>query len=257
MWEFSISLNSDKNELASSIFNILKKELAKFNAIVAISNQNEYFCIVIAVDNNFKNDAEIILLRTITLAICQSFKADYLNKYLSLPNQDEIRVTAFKKALINFDKETDYFIISKAINFDEFLYLESFYQFKLKKLRDKWGELVRLANENRDYLVSTDAFFDLLKFLIDNLDIEKEEIDVVEDEKGYYICDEGTKSQPLSSSALISSLIDLSPQKINMYCSCENSATSLLQTIFDRRFNLLSTKENNIENIENLNFLLK
>src|SRR5699024_9332215 len=113
------------------------------------------------------------------------------------------------KALINFDKETDYFLISKALNFNEFLYLESFYQFKLIKLRDKWSELIRLANENRDYLVSSDAFFDLLKFLIDNLDICKDEIDVVEEGDGYHIYEEGEKSMPMNSSALISSLIDL------------------------------------------------
>ena len=257
MWEFSINLQSDKEVLAASIFNILRRELSPLKAIVARSEEGGYISVVIAVKKENRNEAEIVLLRTITLAICQTFKADFLNKHLFLPNQDEIGVTAFKKALINFDKETDYFLISKALNFNEFLFLESFYQFKLAKLRDKWGELIRLANENRDYLVSSEAFFDLLKFLIDNLDICKEEIDVVEDEKGYYICEEGEKSAPLSSSALVSSLIDLSPQKINMYYKNENHATELLKLIFDRRINLLSDNEENAIKFDNLNFISK
>ena len=253
MWDFSINLNSDKGELAASIFNILRRELALLKAIVARGEGGGFINIVIAVPRENRQEAEIVLLRTITLAICNSFKEDFLNKHLFLPNQDEIGVTAFKKALINFDKETDYFLISKALNFDEFLYLESFYQFKLARLRDKWDELIRLANENRDYLVSTDAFNDLLKFLIDNLDICKDEIDVVEDEDGYHICEKGEKSLPLSSSALVSSLIDLSPQKINMYCKNENHATNLLKIIFDRRLTILSAKDNK-NNVHNLNF---
>lgn len=256
MWEFSINLNNDKSELAASIFNILRKELAPLKAIVARGDGGQYINVVIAVPSENRQEAEVVLLRVITLAICNSFKEEFLNKHLYLLNQDEIGVTAFKKALINFDKETDYFLISKALNFDEFLYLESFYQFKLARLREKWGELIRLANENRDYLVSTDAFFDLLKFLIDNLDICKDEIDVVEDEDGYHICEKGERSLALSSSALVSSLIDLSPQKINMYCKNENHATQLLKTIFDRRLNLLSAKENQ-NNVHNLNFFSK
>ncbi len=257
MWEFSINLQSDKGELASSIFNILRKQLSPLKAIVARSEEGSYISVVIAVERALRPEAEVILLRTITLAICQSFKSDFLDRHLHLPNQDEIGVTAFKKALINFDKETDYFLISKALNFNEFLFLESFYQFKLTKLRDKWGELIRLANENRDYLVSSEAFFDLLKFLIDNLDICKDEIDVLEDEQGYYICEEGQKSAPLSSSALVSSLIDLSPQKINMYYKSENRATDLLKLIFDRRITFLSDKEESTIEFKNLNFLSK
>lgn len=257
MWEFSINMQSNKSELAASIFNILRTELASAKAIVARSDGEEYISIVLAVPKEHKSEAEIVLMRVVTLAICQSFKADYLNKHLFLPNQDNLSLTAFKKALINFDKETDYFLISKMLNFNEYLYLESFYKFKLVRLREKWGELIRLANENRDYLVSSDAFFDLLKFLIDNLDISGDEIDVVEDDDGYHICEQGGKSGALNSSALVSSLIDLSPQKINMYYRNENNATDLLKTIFDRRIILFSSQPQPVKQLDNLDFLIK
>lgn len=257
MWEFCINLQSNKSELAASIFNILRKELSFSRSIVARSDGENYISIVLAVPNEHHSDAEIIIMRVVTLAICQSFKADYLNKHLFLPNQDNLSLTAFKKALINFDKETDYFLISKVLNFDECLYLESFYQFKLARLREKWGELIRLANENRDYLVSADAFFDLLKFLVDNLDVSGDEIDVVEDDDGYHICECGAKSGALNSSALISSLIDLSPQRINMYYRSENNATDLLKTIFDHRIMLFSSQQNVESKLDNVDFITK
>lgn len=257
MWEFCINLQSNKSELAASIFNILRKELSFSKAIVARSDGERFISIVLAVPEESRVDAEVVIMRVVTLAICQSFKADYLNKHLFLPNQDNLSLTAFKKALINFDKETDYFLISKIINFDECLYLESFYQFKLVRLREKWSELIRLANENRDYLVSADAFFDLLKFLVDNLDVSGEEIDVVEDDDGYHICESGATSGALNGSALVSSLIDLSPQKINMYYRSENNATDLLKTIFDHRIMLFATQPKAERVKNNIDFLTK
>lgn len=257
MWEFCINLQSNKSDLAASIFHILRKELGSFKAIVARSDGEQYISIVLAVPNEHRSEAEVVIMRVVTLAICQSFKANYLNKHLFLPNQDNLSLTAFKKALINFDKETDYFLISKALNFDEYLYLESFYQFKLARLREKWGELIRLANENRDYLVSADAFFDLLKFLVDNLDVSGEEIDVVEDDDGYHICESGARSGALTSSALVSSLIDLSPQKINIYYHSENSAIDLLKIIFDHRVMLFSSVSRREKSLSNLDFLTK
>lgn len=257
MWEFSINLQSNKSELAASIFNVLRKELAFLKAIVARSDGEKYISIVLAVASEHRNEAEVVIMRVVALAICQSFKADYLNKHLFLPKQDTLSLTAFKKALINFDKETDYFLISKTLNFDEYLYLESFYQFKLVRLREKWSELIRLANENREYLVSADAFFDLLKFLVDNLDVSGAEIDVVEDDDGYHICERGAKSGALNSSALVSSLIDISPQKINMYYRSENSAIDLLKTIFDHRIKLFSSAARVETAPNNIDFLIK
>lgn len=257
MWEFCINLQSNKSDLAASIFNILRKELSFSKAIVARSDGEKFISIVLAVPKESRSDAEIVIMRVVTLAICQSFKADYLNKHLFLPNQDNLSLTAFKKALINFDKETDYFLISKILNFDECLYLESFYQFKLVRLREKWSELIRLANENRDYLVSADAFFDLLKFLVDNLDVSGDEIDVVEDDDGYHICESGAKSGALNPSALVSSLIDLSPQKINMYYRSENNATDLLKTIFDHRIMLFASQPKSERVKNNIDFLTK
>ncbi len=240
MWEFSISLDSKQTEVANSIFDMLRADLSPLNAVVAESIDGCFINILVAVDDLKRSETEVVLLKIISLSICQNYKLDFLNKHLFLPVQDLLSLEAFKKALINFDKETDYFIISKALNFDEYLYLDSFYRFKLAPLRDKWRELIRLANENRDYLISSDAFFDLIKFLIDNLDICNDEIIVVEDEQGYYIYEEGKKSKILSSAALIGNLIDLSPQKINLYYKNENHATFVLKNIFDRRINLMS-----------------
>ena len=164
---------------------------------------------------------------------------------------------AFKKALINFDRETDFYLISKNLEFMQNLHLDSFYNFKLKSLREKWAELISLANENGDYLVSNDAFFDLLKFLIDNLEVCEDEISVFEDENGYFIkasgSDEEGECRSLSKENLVTRLIELSPKKINLFCRSDDNTAGFLSKIFEERVNICYNKS--VEKIENFSVL--
>ena len=258
MWEYSINFSFKNEKIALGFFDKIKKDVLKFNGLTVYAKQDEIIKIVLAVDKQHQPETEIIILKAVGDLICNFFKSTFLNKYLFLPNQDEMSVLAFKKALINFDKETDYFLVSKHFSFKENLFVESFYQFKLVQLREKWQELVRLANDNREYLVSADAFNDLLKFLIDNLDICKDEIDVIEDDnEHYYICEKGKKGEKLESLDLVTSLIDMSPQKINFYYKNENHAINLLKTIFDRRLNLKYTSNQTLNEYVNVTVITK
>ena len=258
MWEYSIKLSKNNKPVADFVFSTLKQKTGKYKSVVVSTCDNKFYSISLAIDEKHAEYAQEILAKIIAKIICSVYKEDFLDKYLNLPTQDSINLTAFKNALINFDKETDYFIISKNLILEGELYLESFYNFKLSRLQDKWGELVKLANENRDYLVCKDAFFDLLKFLIDNIDVSKREIEVFEDENGYRIIPisendlDEYENRIFSSEAMISSLIELSPRKIEFYCSKENDATNLLKTIYEKRVNLHSTISNENSNIKYL-----
>ena len=192
------------------------------------------FNIMFACPMEEKNHLINILEKNVIKVICSNYKDGFLKENLCLPSHEKISLTAFKKALMNFDRETDLFIISKNLELKSTLNLDSFYDFKLKALRDKWGELVLLANENSDYLIGDDAFYDLLKFLVDNLEIKENEISVFEKENGYSImADECFDS--LNNEALVSTLIELSPKKINFYCDRQDATVDFLTKIFSER----------------------
>ena len=193
-----------------------------------------------------------ILERCIIKVICNFYKEEYLDKNLHIPSHEKMSLTAFKKALINFDKETDFYIISKNLHLDKTLFLDAFYDFRLSALRDKWNELVMLANDNSDYLIGDEAFFDLLKFLIDNLEIGENEISVFEKENGYTIKLPDRSDmfcESLTNEGLISTLIELSPKKINLYCDREDATANFLSKIFEKRINVCYNK--NIEKVDN------
>ncbi len=245
MWELSISVSGKNLDIAKFVYQTLKTHAEEFDAVVTCYEECDNFYVVFGCPQAQQNRASMMLERCVIKVICNFYKEKFLTENLHLPLHETISLTAFKKALINFDKETDFYMISKNLDLDKNLHLDSFYYFKLKALRDKWSELVSLANENSDYLVSSDAFFDLLKFLIDNLEVCEDEINVFEEDNGYHISpnNQDIPNETLSQEGLISSLIELSPKKINLFCRNDNDNTAgFLSKIFEERINISYNK---------------
>ncbi len=249
MWEFSLNLKSENFDLARFFYNSLSAYISESDGVITSHEDNGNISVLFAVKDEQKEKAQMLIANAIVEVICTKFKADYLNKFLMLPEHDKIGMSAFKKALLNFDKETDRFIVKKNLNLRNSLYLESFYYFRLSALRDKWAELVSLSNENREYLISAESFIDLLKFLVDNLDICEDEINVVKEDGGYRIFSEECVLADglISEESMVSSVIDLSPQKINLYFNETSKAISLLERIFEERITVNKTVCQNVK----------
>lgn len=248
MWEFCLS--TKKLNVAKFIYQTLKKESEEFKMVLTCYDQFDTFFIMVACSFEEKTRLTLVIERCVIKVICNFYKEEFLDSNLHLPFHEKVSLTAFKKALINFDKETDFYIISKNLELKHSLYIDSFYNFKLSSLRDKWKELIMLANDNSEFLTGDEAFFDLLKFLIDNLEICENEIFVFEKENGYQIKlgEQDDNYDRLSNEGLVSTLIDLSPKKINLYCEKNESMASFLSKIFEKRINVCYNK--NIEKVD-------
>ncbi|MBO5394362.1 MAG: hypothetical protein J6A28_00460 [Clostridia bacterium] len=249
MWEFSLNFKSENFEIAKHVHNCLILPTKSMGGFVTSSENNGIISVLMAVEGDFEERMKGVLSGIVTEIICTKYKSDFLNRYLALPLQDQVGLHAFKKALLNFDRETDKYIVKRALCFTDSLYIDSFYAFRLKPLQEKWEELVVLSNENRDYLVSKESFIDLLKFLVDNLDICENEISVVKEDDGYRIlsCENSFYlNRLISEERVVSSVIDLSPQKINLYFKETSSAINLMQRIFEERI-IINQEHSNIK----------
>ena len=88
--------------------------------------------------------------------------------------------------------------------------------------------------------------------MIDNLEVSESEITIFEKENGFKVLAKENvevNSDSLSKEGLISTLIELSPKKINLYCEEETPLVSFLSKIFDDRINVNYNKT--LEKIEN------
>lgn len=238
MWEISVNFDHSHKKPANFLFNNIKNNLEDFGSYIKILENQSVISVMIACEEYDKDRIKIFLSNAIIDTICTFFKEEFLISSLKLPIKDGIYFKALKKALISFDKETDAFLISKELSLDQkTISIESFYYFKLKTLREKWQELASIANDNGYFLICNENFVDLLKFLVDNLEITYETINVFQEGESFKLFDDFNKSIEVGDEDdLVTSLIGLCPKQIVFYGeTCDNEKLNLLVKIFDKR----------------------
>lgn len=119
------------------------------------------------------------VLDAIADVIVTDCKAHYINSCIKLTIRDLVSRHAFTSALLAFDRDTDK-IIAKSILTEHFkksqeLHLDSFYDFMIDVLKERWDEVCLLANDNAQYLMCQKTFTELLQFLISNIDCQMDD----------------------------------------------------------------------------------
>ena len=249
MWEFCINM-SDMNISASrKIYLALKDFCKEYNGIVTTYERCGNISILVSAENCDENRYKHFIANLISDIICDDYKLAFLKENLSLPNLDSISKNAFMQALLSFDKEADKYIIQKFLTLEKSIDIEAFYYFRLSPLREKWKELVQIANDNKAYLSSNETLVELLKFLVNNLELKNETINLMQDNDKVCFYDTNFKllktndaSDKDIDSTIISYLISFAPKYVNIYKQDNfNSALiKLLKQIFDKRINFVN-----------------
>lgn len=253
MWELSINIGEKNVKTAKKIYTTLKEFCKNYGGIVTTYERLGTISILISCNKCDENRIKHFIENLIADVIVEDYKLAYLNENLVLPNLDEISKTAFIQALLNFDKDADKYIAQKFLTLDSSIDVDAFFYFKLPSLKAKWKELVQIANDNKGYLSSNETLVELLKFLVDNLEIKNGEITILEDngEIGFYdenknLIKKNNINDKDIDSTIISSLISFAPKIVNVYSSdnFNENLIKLLKQIFDKRINILSAEEN-------------
>lgn len=234
MWEFSIQMDSAKRDMAEFIYSSLKIFIDDFEGVITSFEQGGKISIVIACPKIEKSRLQYHVSDCISKAICIYLKSYFLEQKLKIPQKSDIEIYTFKKALVSFDRETDRFLINKYIVLDKNLVIESFFHFKLQPLKEKWEELVRIANDNSTYLLSDDSFVELLKFLVDNIEFSIDEIGVCFSQNKIDIVDfKGNKIvENVNEFSLVDNFLLMSPRKINWDLS---KKLPFIEKVFEKR----------------------
>jgi len=249
MWEFCINLSNENIAASKKVHLALKEFCKEYNGIVTTYERCGNISILVSAEKCDENRLKHFLSNLISDLICDDFKLKYLQDNLSLPNLDNISKNAFMQALLSFDKESDKYIIQKVLVLENSLDIEAFYFFKLGALREKWKELVQIANDNKAYLSSNETLVELLKFLVDNLELKNETVNLVKEKDQVCFYDSNFKllkcndiTEKDIDSTIISCLIAFAPKFVNVYSSdsFNNNLIKLLKQIFDKRINLLN-----------------
>lgn len=248
MWEFAIVIDKNKKDIAKNMYYKIKSYSSCFDNVVSYLERQDEICVPCACDDLEKFRYKSFLEEVLIEVFCENYKKQFLIDNLVVKSFDDISNEAFLQALLYFDRETDRYLVSKYLQLENQINIDGFFNFKLKVLREKWLELVEIANDNQIYLYSDDTFMELIKFLVDNIEYKSEVVNIVEQNKKYVITDSDFEEIDLNCQCddddknLISSLISLCPKNINIYCSdiIPNKLTKLICCLFEKRVRFLT-----------------
>lgn len=239
MWEFTIVGNNKLNIYLKNIEYGLKQQSFK---VVCSLNKNS---LSIACDNKNKPKLENVIKKLLSETIVLFFKEDYYNKHLNLQCLGQQLRNALIKCLCLLDFNEECSDVSLKLNFISLINLESFFLFKLKHLKLKWHEIISVF-ENDFVFIESEVFLDVLKFLIESIAPKCGVVDVYYSAEKFVITDEDNNVLVFNNSAnveinLITGLITLSPQNINLHCAgaLSNTAFKMIYYIFNKKVNLL------------------
>ena len=245
MWEFCISIDKNNNQITNYILDKLFEYREQYDYIVTKFEKVSKTDILVACNDLEKNRLILCLQEVIDECICYYLKKDFLQKNLTLKLSDGITKQAFLSALLFFDKDTDRYIVNKYLCVDKKIDLFGFFNFKLLSLRQKWQELTSIANENEVYLYSDETFIELIKFLVDNLEIKSDVINIMSTNDSYSLFDakfDNVNMGDISDEKIVDTLIALCPKNINIYCSekLSNGLKNLICKLFEKRVRFVS-----------------
>lgn len=187
----------------------------------------EYIVCKISTYNKFNlNIFDNVFNDLVADVICTSYKNDFYQSKLKIKIKDSTLRRIFLKALVSFEVKEDRNVVLSVLERERFINLDGIYNFSISSLKEKWGEMLFLANNNSIYFSNEEIIYDLLKFLMEQNASNYSDIHVYKNKDGYFYKDEYNNLIDICSLivadmsdelALIVSLISLSPRRIFLH----------------------------------------
>ncbi len=224
MFEMTISTCKARSKDISYIINSLRPSIKAIKGIMVCEEFDGRVKLAIAVEESKKDYVLSLIYDAVSEAIVRGYKEEFLKKNLKIKLGGKVASVTFFKALAMFDKQGDKQLIKKQLLPCEELYIDSLYNFRLWELEKRWKEICTLVEENASYLLASNSFFDLVKFLIFSCDTETSEVALSfngnkivakSGEKEFFSVQ--YKSDESAKIKVLGELIGLAPAKIVVY----------------------------------------
>ena len=239
MWEITIKSNLEHQNALTYISTMLFDHFA--NKVVIGRYAGRTPCLSIATKDEFKNEVWDFLRRLLCDVFCEQFKYEFLENNITFISSESKFFQPFIKVYTYFDLELEHSIAYRMLECMPSINLESYLNFKLHPLKNKWKDLCNITNNNSSAFLSSETFLSLLKFLIDNLDYRTDSVVVSLQDNCMLYEDKSTNEQVFQAldkneMQVICSLIDLSPRKIIVHKNAKmHDLQQLIVELFDTR----------------------
>lgn len=219
MFEFTLC-GSSKTCLINNLYTKIKSHVEQMAGIIVQQKNGAEICVCLAVDLKYKDAIRQILADKISDSIISFYKFDFLEKHIDVHINNPTAHSAFIRALVVFDRETDDKIIKKNLSQDKKLNIDSFYHFRLWSLRDRWKEIALVVNDSIPTMLKNNSISDLTRYFVDSTQKEVSEIRLIAGKHTIQlVIDDILSDLQFDTTSnyiedILTELISVSPQKI-------------------------------------------
>lgn len=238
MWEFCVCAKKENKNVILYLESEISLVLKRLEGVKSLCENESCVSFCVGIKKEYAKALKKELLKLLCNAVCEKMKYNYLKENININISEKSLFEAFVKVYTYFDIELEKAIVIRAIYFPKNLNLESFLNFRLHSLKQKWQEMCDLTNLNSSIFLKSKTFLDILKFLIDNLDYKHESIVLDFQHNKLFLNSEKKSFCDLTADSfdVLTKIIELSPKKIKIIKGVsELEPIGLLVDLFDGR----------------------
>lgn len=178
MLQLSICVNGVNEDVLLEFKLSVKNYIVSKKGVFSIYEKEGFLYYLIVLNHQENQAGEKFLKEQIAELIINSFKRNLIENSLKYDFLHDIKYFTLVDALINFDVACDLLYVMQKLDFSSGeLYIQSFYYFCCKILREKWLQLIEITNQNSHLLNVQENYLEVLRFLLDGID-KRASIDV-------------------------------------------------------------------------------
>lgn len=243
MWEINIHSMQKRTFFLQTIYDRIKQFLSQIGAVVAFSNDKKTLSIGCSKENS--EQVWNCVKKALCDVFCNEIKHDFLNRNVNL-QLSKSQTSALLNVLTYFDSELEKQIVFRALNFNRTIVLESFFNFKLHSLKQKWKELCTLTNNNSALILKSENFLEIMKFFVGSIKPKNDCVVVsyrapcvvFNDKKSHVVAVDSFEKDDIFS--LIAFLVSLAPNRIKLLCdNFDSEQLSIFCEIFGQKVEII------------------
>ena len=164
MYQLRINVNNEYSYWFYAVESRLRKNLKDLAVFVtSVGDRRTYFAF--ACENAHKHTVCGIIKSALVEMLSQQAKYEYLKDKLPLPMLTSGERSLLLSALVEFDRECEKQLITRAFTLTDGLSIDGVFNFRMRELKSRWDEIGDLTSENSFYLADKEIFYELVKFL--------------------------------------------------------------------------------------------
>ena len=247
MWEIEIISERQNKDKLQFILRNIEDCIQKTKAVTSIMGDERRIYFSIGVGDNGELELKSRLRLALCDVFCLEFKYEFLQENLNFDYQDET-TQILEKLCTYFDRETERVMVLSMLELSApKIDIDSFYQFRLRGLRQKWKEFCDLINDNISTIRKGENTQDFVQFLLGGinnmcqsviLDLSEKCLVYKDEVSGFDVLEE---INPSKKNMVLVKLVELNPQKIAIKnVGKYRELIDFLKSIFKNRICFLS-----------------